>query len=74
MTLIQNRSDSAIEQIIKGKLTNHGIPSLHESHKGVCRKLVSSYHTKRVPWWLMFILTREETLGISKPDTPNNNI
>ena len=42
MTLTQNRSDSAIEQIIKGKLTNHGIPDHHESHKGVCRKLVSS--------------------------------
>ena len=39
--MTSNRSDSAteqiiaIEQILKGKLTNHGVPNLHESHKGI---------------------------------------
>ena len=46
MTLIQNRSDPAIEQIIKGELINHGIPAHHENHKRFYRKL--SAQAKRI--------------------------
>ena len=50
MTLIQNRSDPAIEQIIKGELINHGIPAHHENHKGFYRKLSAQANTSiRVP-------------------------
>ena len=69
--MTSNRSDSATEQIIateqitKGKLTNHGALNLHESHKGVA---VNQFQDD------LFILTREETLGNSKPNAPNNNI
>ena len=38
MTLIQNRSDSAIEQITKKRPTNHGIPDYHETLKGICSR------------------------------------
>ena len=50
MTLIQNRSDSAIEQIIKGELINHGIPDHHENYEGFYRKLSAQANTSiRVP-------------------------
>ena len=68
--MTSNRSDSATEQIIateqilKGKLTNHGVPNLHESHKGIAVNFKMT----------LFILTREETLRKANQNTPNNNI
>ena len=64
--MTSNRSNSvseqiiATEQILKGKLTNHGVPNLHESHKGIAVKFKTT----------LFILTREETLGKAKQNTP----
>ena len=64
--MTSNRSDSATEQIIateqilKGKLTNYGVPNLHESHKGITVKFKTT----------LFILTREETLGKANQNTP----
>ena len=64
--MTSNRSNSATEQIIateqilKGKLTNHGVPNLHESHKGIAVNFKMT----------LFILTREETLGKANQNTP----
>ena len=61
--MTSNRSNSvseqiiATEQILKGKLTNHGVPNLHESHKGIAVNFKMT----------LFILTKEETLEKSKP-------
>ena len=83
MTLIQNRSDPAIEQITKEdqltvvsliirRLLREFAVEIGWKEEKISFKLT---HRQRFPDdSCMFILTRDENLGDNEPDAPNDNL